>query len=277
VAILTSVDTIKYRMDERGGFASAYPQPHGLEMPRFKDNRKIYPDPNTPRLQDPFDDEPPSLQKGHMAFEQEQVPDPDDPSVVMTPASQLSVGGPNAAFFGHNGSFSRRGPQQPPSMLLDANLPEDEQQSVDLIDPLSGEDQGEPEYDPFSNHLRPPPGEFGPEEPLPFYQDQLRSKNMTGNTMAGPERYVQITHGDDYGGEEKKIGIDEHVAIPFDHQKSNENGEDDFVPIKRDGYQLGSSSVCSPSGVESVGSHKSAAFRSAQELLRKNRRRRQDE
>ena len=264
-------------MDERGGFASAYPQPYGLGMPRFKDNRKIYPDPSTPRLE-PFDDEPPSLQKGHMPLEQQQqVPDPDDPSVAVTPASQMSMDDPNAGFFNRDGSFPRRGPQQPPNMLLNSNLPQDEHNSVDLIDPESTDEQGEPEYDPFSNHLRPPPGEFGPEEHVPYYHDQLRSKNSAGNRMVGQQRYADASHADDYGGEEKKIGIDEHVTVPLDLQKSNENGEDDFIPIKRDGNQLGSLSVGSPSGVESVGSHKSAAFRTAQELLRKNRRRRQEE
>jgi len=255
-------------MDERGGFASAYPQPYGLGMPRFKDNRKIYPDPSTPRLE-PFDDEPPSLQKGHIPFEQQQqqVPDPDDPSVVMTPASQVSMGNPNARFFNRDGTFPRREPPQPPNKLLDSNS----------VDPKSTDEQGEPEYDPFSNHLRPPRGEFGPEEHLPYYHDQLRSKNSTGSRMAAQGRYGDVSHADDYGGEEKKIGIDEHVTVPLDLQKSNENGEDDDLPIKRDGYQLGSSSVCTPSGVESVGSHKSAAFRSAQKLLRKNRRRRQEE
>jgi hypothetical protein len=207
--------------------------------------------------------------------QQETVPDPEDPSVVMTPANQLAPGGQNQGFFAGGKSFSQRGPQQH-SVLLDPNSPEDEHRSGDLTNLGS-----EAEYDSFSNHLKPPPGEFGPEDDLSPYnqhqEDQLRSQNIMDPLYAG-NRYGRATV-DDYGGEEKKIGIDEHVLLGshLDHQKSKDGGED-FVPIKRDGFQLGAQEAISPSsGGESVGSHKSAAFRSAQELLRKNRRRRQEE
>lgn len=124
------------------------------------------------------------------------------------------------------------------------------------------------EYDSFSNHLKPPAGEFGPEDDPQYFQDQLHP--------TGSDYYGGVRHADDYGGEEKKIGIEEHVGTPLVHQMSKDSsvksGEDDFIPIKRDGYQLGPQSIV---GSESVASYKSSAFLNAQELLRKNRRKRQ--
>jgi len=253
-----------------------YPQPHGLDQPRFKDSRVIYGDPAISPMDQPDDDEPPSLHKER--FEQLQAPDLEDPSIAMTPAASLMPwSAANREFFDstnesppHPGSRSQH---RSSSMSLDPNLPEDEQRTSRLASPESQDEQPEPEYDPFSNHLRPPAGEFESDEHSGYYPDQLQSKIME-------ERYGHVPTVDDYGGEEKKIAMDDDVGHPvyqMSKDSSLKSGEEDFILIKRDGYQVGGTAATSPSGTESVCSHQSAAFRNAQELIRKNRRRRQGE
>lgn len=84
-----------------------------------------------------------------------------------------------------------------------------------------------------------------------------------------------------YSREEKKYAMDEPDDPELEFQMSNEsdkgNGEEDFIPIKRQGYRL---SQTSPRSTESEsvgeGSHQSSALRGAQEILKKNRRRRME-
>ena len=48
-------------------------------------------------------------------------------------------------------------------------------------------------------------------------------------------------------------------------------GEEDFTPIKRDGYKLGVQSAGSPTSPRSTTSNQSPAMRGAQEIIRKKR------
>ena len=52
---------------------------------------------------------------------------------------------------------------------------------------------------------------------------------------------------------------------------SLKSGEEDFTPIKREGYKLGSPTASNPTSPMSTGSTGSAAMRGAQELIRKKR------
>ncbi len=177
-----------------------------------------YGDPVTPKL-DPPEDEPPSLHKESTEWS-EPIPDPEDPSVLMSPFAE-----PNTFFH---------------------------------VEPLSPEDEEEP------NEF--PQDEFGAavfrNRPDPIYTGVSPSQH---EQMEGTEHFG-------YEGEEKK------QQLEIDSMKS---GEEDFIPIKRNQYQLTPSSgqrvAETPQSVDSLASHHSAAFKSAQELLRKNRRRRQEQ
>jgi hypothetical protein len=97
-----------------------------------------------------------------------------------------------------------------------------------------------------------------------------------------PQGHYPMSPPDDddrlYGGEEKKYSMDEHANPEIEFQMSQDSdrksGEEDFTPIKREGYKLSDSS---PRSMASDGSHQSAALRGAQEILKKNRRRRSGE
>lgn len=79
--------------------------------------------------------------------------------------------------------------------------------------------------------------------------------------------------------EEKKSHEDDVVPEPVEPETptpidtsidSLRSGEEDFTPIKRDGYKLGNT-PSSPTSPASVGSTQSAAMRGAQEIIRKKR------
>lgn len=187
---------------------------------------RVYADPVTPKL-DPPDDEPPSLHKESTEWS-EPVPDPEDPSVFLSPSVA-----PSSVFF--------------------------------QTEPLSPEDEDEPNefpQDEFGAAASSTTGAVFRNRPDPIYTGVSPSQH---EHMEGTEHFG-------YVGEEKKQQLD------IDSMKS---GEEDFIPIKRNPYQLTPSSgyraAETPHSVDSLASHHSAAFKSAQELLRKNRRRRQEE
>jgi len=312
------------------------------------DDGIVYADPTTPKL-DPPEDEPPSLQKGSMEYiGQDSVPDPDDPSVLLSPPGAETPTGPHGnAFFpagnrSYGGSPSERPrtypdshPQQQQQQWHPQQSSEDEQHSGNLISLGTPEDYSNPGYDPFANqphmmehytqnefgfqpqneeeadpslHYRPRPAVRGLD---PLYTDQSPTQDDLGITPYHDEHYqYDYLHSGrapprsmdattEYaGGEEKKVGLDDfrmgqhenrnhhphqHQHPVLDRQMSEDSpmksGEEDFIPIKRDGYRLGSGGAGpgTPHSVESENSHQSAAFRGAQEVLRKNRRRRFEE
>lgn len=307
------------------------------------------PDPVTPKL-DPPDDEPPSLHKA--SIESQQVPDPDDPSVMLSPGTPANTDGQNFfncdGFTARSGSGSRLSPSQRmlPRSSFEARSrqgepmsPEDENQSTNLISLGSPESQSNPTYDPFASHetmtLQQQPQQmfvFGtqpqPEEQAetsihyrprpnvraldPLYTDPSPTHSELGVTPAHfsiSPRHVNPSEYD--GGEEKKASSEEssadgqRVNRSFSHSHSqrmmsqdshlkNSSGESHhYSTMQQQEQQLQYSfghngndenyvdgeaeTVMSPHSVESEASHQSAAFRSAQEVLRKNRRRRIEE
>jgi hypothetical protein len=127
-----------------------------------------------------------------------------------------------------------------------------------------------------------PPQEFQPppEEPFEDYPSPQNDQFAQEEYDRPPDHYPMSPLDDDFveedfGVEEKKIGFDEPdpvIEFQMTQESDMENGEDDFTPIKRDGFSLGTPrSIVSHTSVES---HQSAALRAAQELLKKNRRRR---
>jgi hypothetical protein len=166
----------------------------------------------------------------------EDVPDPEDP--IVSPEGEPSVG--VRAFFpeGEFGDPYYEG--EPPQ-----------------------EFQSPPE-EPFEDYPSPQNDQFAQEE----YDEPQ------GHYPMSPldDEYA----GEDFGAEEKELGFDEPdpgFEFQMSQESDMENGEEDFTPIKREGYSLGGTpkSVVSPASVDS---HQSAALRGAQELLKKNRRKR---
>lgn len=288
---------------------------HGRVYPNFQNGVEgvVYADPMTPKL-DPPDDEPPSLHKGSMELiGQGAVPDPDDPSVLVSPVG-ASPGG-NAFFQGpFHGSPSQQQQRSFPNEQEEEPMsPDDEQQQIGYLISLgSPEEQPNLQFDPFaqkgldfpqdefggmaqnpeeeadpSMHYRPPPGVRALD---PLYTERSPTQH---DHMEETPHYPDTSADDpnDYGGEEKKMGTDEQLGIMKQHQQHQQrafmyemsdepdlkDGEEDFIPIKREGYRLGEIAAPSPHSVSSENSHQSAAFRSAQELLRKNRRRRMEQ
>lgn len=261
--------------------------------------------------------------------EHESVPDPDDPSVLLSPPATTSPRAGNAFFAEHynysvGGGSPSRDPrqqqhQEPPQS------PDDEQQSMNLISLGSPDEQPILEYDPFAgpntnaNNGSPdfPQDEFcrqrnphqehddddddyyeeeGGEDSSKHYRPPPAVRTLdplyTGGQHSSPpnQQHYDPNNINDYIGEEKKMGIDEHlqrsflydpqhVAAGHDDDDGLKSGEEDFIPIKREGYRLNEVAAPSPHSVSSdnSSSHQSAAFRSAQELLRKNRRKRQEQ
>jgi hypothetical protein len=113
---------------------------------------------------------------------------------------------------------------------------------------------------------------YAPDDPFSPSQKQL------GDV---PQGHFQMPPPDDddmYGAaEEKKVGMDEQDVDPntIGYEKT---GEEDFIPIMRDGYRLSEPSptgrsIASQASLDSQ-SHQSSALRGAQEILKKNRRKR---
>ena len=103
--------------------------------------------------------------------------------------------------------------------------------------------------------------------------------------MSPPDDMYSPENMRDFDQEEKKIGVDEPGDPELEYASSmdydSKTGEDDFIPIKRDGYRLGRAPSPSPrSGearsIDSNSLSQSSAMRGAQELLKKNRRRRME-
>lgn len=286
-----------------------------------EDGEMMYADPTTPKL-DPPDDEPPSLHKMSMEYQQQHpyhgqpgmmvVPDPEDPSVLLSPDTTVGFGPdgrhtffpPGAGDSYRGGSPSRQYQQHPQQNRRVPLSPDDEQQQP-LGDPNSnmmmddydedgqfvnheypqdefgGFQQQQPSEEEPSVHYRPrPPGRALD----PLYTDRSPTHSDLGVTPAGAYYASSPRHGDptDYVGEEKKVAssADDPEGVGYNHTASQDSniksGEEDFIPIKRDGYKLSVKSVISPHSVgeTSESGHQSPAFRGAQELLRKNRRRR---
>jgi hypothetical protein len=260
-------------------FCDSMDEAHG---PAFHGEGMVYADPATPKL-DPPDDEPPSLHKASMELlEQGSVP-------------EENMASPQRAF-----PDEQQFHQEPMS-------PDDEQQSTNLISLGSPDEQPNPHYDPFAAPSAFPQNEFGgmvqpPEEeadPSKHYRPPPAVRTLDPLYTAGsPSQHEQMEDSQHdpnyhYGGEEKKVGLDEQheMMMMVEEQEQQQaqfqynddphnmmrNGEEDFIPIKRDGYSLGDgAAAASPHSMSSDNSHQSAAFRSAQELLRKNRRRRME-
>lgn len=195
-----------------------------LDMSNSNDDDMIYADPITPKL-DPPEDEPPSLHKASSDWTEPPPPEPEDPTVMLSP--HVTVG--SNAFFKH--------------------------------EPLTPDD--EPETTPY------------PQDEFTGAIAAVRSRPQPIYTTLSPTQheYMEDTEHFAYEGEEKK------QQLEIDSMKS---GEEDFIPIKRNPYQLtptggGHRPAGTPNSVDSMASHHSAAFKSAQEVLRKNRRRRQEE
>jgi hypothetical protein len=113
---------------------------------------------------------------------------------------------------------------------------------------------------------------YAPDDPFSPSQQQLGDAPQGHFPMPPPDN-------DDMCGaaEEKKFGMDEQDVVPniIDHEKT---GEEDFIPIMRDGYRLSEQSptnrsIASHTSLDSQ-SHQSSALRGAQEILKKNRRKR---
>jgi hypothetical protein len=103
-----------------------------------------------------------------------------------------------------------------------------------------------------------------------FHDDFDDPISPLGNDYDRPQGHFPMPHPDDNemysGAEEKKIGHD---------NLSDKNGEEDFIPIKHNNFQL-SIDGPSPRSMDSMDSHshQSSALKGAQDILRKNRRRR---
>ena len=275
-----------YSLDER-----VYPVAHnGVEEMMTM----TYPDPKTPKL-DPPDDEPPSLNKASTELlGRASVPGPEDP----------------LAHLATKKTSPRRGGAQVAGPLS----PDDEQLSANLISLGTPEDQPDPTYDPFAEKnmgsVDFPQNEFrGNVAPLSSHQhggEQQQEERLSRHYRPPPSVRAldplystessksPPTHHDqsDYGGEEKKVGIEEqnemmetqqqqqqpqYHLFQYDMDSGLKSGEEDFIPIQREGYRLGGIAGHSPNSVSTEQSHQSAALRGAQEFLRKNRRRRQEQ
>lgn len=219
-------------------------------------------DPATPRM-DPPDDEPPSLMKGSM---EEAV-------------RSRNFGGGSTIQDEQTQFYSLNG--------MDSS----QQQHHDYTDVPDPED---PVLSPsVSAHRFFEDGEFGEgqEQVLDGCPPNNNNNNVDPNYQQPPQDhhpYVVGGGGDEYdgefGAEEKKMGYEDpdhqqhpDIAYQMSDVSNLEDGEGDFMPIKRDGYSLGrpkSSSAMLP--VSPTESHQSAALRSAQDLLKKNRRRRME-
>lgn len=222
----------------------------------------MYDDPTTPKIEPP-EEEPPRLQKASTELTPvSQVPDPEDLSDVMTPANTTgpySTGrGPSP--FGQPQQFGN-------------------ERSESIHDPQIAATQSSHEYNQFSSiHAMQVSSELGPGEVFiqEFDDGDRTSRKNVGDALHAQHNIskgIHLSASTASGQDANDPGIG--------HQSSQDSGlksgEEDFIPIKRDGYQLGQQAIISPSGGDSVGSHKSVAFRNAQELLRKNRRKRQEE
>ena len=120
-----------------------------------------------------------------------------------------------------------------------------------------------------------PPGEHFHEEQFQdeqYHHDEYNPRSAQQQQFDGPQGPYTLSgpsNDDIYSGsEEKKIGTED---------LDDENGEDGFIAIKRHGYQLGSDGP-SPRSMVSDSmdsrSYQSSALKGAQDILRKNRRRR---
>eukprot|EP00934_Nitzschia_sp_Nitz4_P002055 Nitzschia sp. Nitz4//scaffold95_size97785//40770//43490//NITZ4_004665-RA/size97785-augustus-gene-0.98-mRNA-1//1//CDS//3329560466//2055//frame0 len=279
--------------------AEEYMQRYGIPIdapaPMDGVNEPMYP-------LDPPDDQPPSLQK--MGVDPGVVPDPEDPSVVQTPVAQdPSVHDAQMHVQTEQGPVSPTDEQQS-AMLISLGSPA----TAAHYDPFAGLDQ-QPSHDllgpPPEPQQQPPPMAVPPPEATPSYpmdKPALQPLDiMDSNMVPEPENETPRGHypmsppDEDeailYGEEKKVVGVDESSgADPPNHglmmqisQESDlKSGEGDFIPIKRDGYRLTTTGpentappvMASPASVTSEGSHTSAALRGAQEILKRNRRRR---
>eukprot|EP00538_Stauroneis_constricta_P012599 CAMPEP_0119549234 /NCGR_PEP_ID=MMETSP1352-20130426/2981_1 /TAXON_ID=265584 /ORGANISM="Stauroneis constricta, Strain CCMP1120" /LENGTH=1195 /DNA_ID=CAMNT_0007594737 /DNA_START=594 /DNA_END=4181 /DNA_ORIENTATION=- len=175
-------------------------------------------------------------------------------------------------------------PPPPPQQTSSQHHPHDlNYQQQHLQDPQQQQHQPHDhdhhqQYDDYQYQQESQYDQHGDVQPSGFHPDQ--------------EDFPAASFGDDeyYQDEEKKSGVIDDPGDPdvdFDgsmeydeHGKPLAEGEADFTPIKRDGYTLRRGpAVANPSPRSmtsaSMGSQ-SAALRGAQELLKKNRRRRME-
>ena len=145
------------------------------------------------------------------------------------------------------------------------------------------------QYSPEDGHYpHPDDGQYYPGEGEQYSghpDDQGHHGAPGGHYPMAPSDDVHAP-GDDhvFENEEKKVGG--HVDFAAARGLQINTGEDDFVPIKRDGYTLGQpngapspKSMLSPQSAntgELSAISKSSALRGAQELLKRNRQRRME-
>mmetsp|Transcript_69754 Transcript_69754/g.105394 ORF Transcript_69754/g.105394 Transcript_69754/m.105394 type:complete len:347 (+) Transcript_69754:3-1043(+) len=140
--------------------------------------------------------------------------------------------------------------------------------------PYDSAPHGNPRYEnPSRSHAQydsAPPPHIMQQEDGDFDDGFDDPVSPLGNDYDRPGGHYPMSPPDDNemysGAEEKKIGNDD---------LNDKSGEDDFIPIKHNSFQL-STDGPSPRSMDSIDnrSHQSTALRGAQDILRKNRRRR---
>jgi hypothetical protein len=143
------------------------------------------------------------------------------------------------------------------------------------------------QYSPEDGHYpHPDDGQYYPEEDGQYdgHPDgQGHHDTPGGHYPMSPADDVYSTGDDHVFEEEKKVGG--HLDRAAARGLQINTGEDDFVPIKRDGYTLGQQngvppaarSMTSPKSTgDQTSVSQSSALRGAQELLKRNRQRRME-
>jgi hypothetical protein len=309
-----------YRIDE--AIASRFP----LSPPGTSRGGNRAADPDTPRLDPPEDEPPSlrSYNGDDNAFdgpEQDSYNDPTDPDDPMaspepvenarffdqqqqvgeyyeSPVMQNGPGGeyysPDQEYYGNPAQEGQ--PDQEYYREDDGayQSPHGDQYAEEEQYGLDGQYEAQrgsfsPQNDQYSqedgHYPHPDDGQYGDGEFDGHPDDQGHHGTPGGHYPMSPGDEVYAP-GDDhvFENEEKKFGG--HVDNAAGRGLQINTGEDDFVPIKRDGYTLGQhTGAPSPKNIispQSTGTgdqsaiSKSSALRGAQELLKRNRQRRME-
>jgi hypothetical protein len=282
----------------------------------YEDDAYAFHDPGTPKLDPPDDEEPPRLtprmsvseefedlgaqqpvpphpphhyDNAQVSYDDEyDVPDPDDPMLSPEDGEPAIVA---RGFFHDEGGGAEYYPDEnggvEPGFEEEYHVP---------VEPADGVEEPvfEEEYYSEEQQYQNPPEElfveegevqyekeeqeyggavhYAPDDPFSPPQQQLGDAPQGHFPMPPPD-----DDGMCGGAEEKKFGMDEQDGVPntIDYDKT---GEEDFIPIMRDGYRLSEQSptgrsIVSQASLDSQ-SQQSSALRGAQEILKKNRRKR---
>lgn len=236
-------------IEEEGAFhgSPSIPIDEPDEPGALAPHHRLYDDPKTPKLdppEDPPEDEPPRLHRG--------IPDPYLPSLV---ARKADPSVHDRTFYQtlHTEATQEAASSSSKPVVVGSTVEE-----APAHGPFS--DQPQDEVAAAKQDSRPPPQSLDPFQP--------------GSTPKG-HHPMSPPHEDDtmYNGEEKKLAMGED---DYRSEAGMKSGEEDFIPMKHNTYHLANEPELakSPQSVTSDGgSHASAALRGAQEILKKNRRR----